>query len=148
MVRKKIKKIKRTIKATVPQLELHVFFFNHFVLFLPLLFKIAVWNKQIVAHRNVLQFTVLHIITYPVFTSKNNLDISFRLQESKIKLKIRLLSLDIHLCWWNIRRRRYHPRCNQWFFINMVYWLIDWFIYFWCLTPLSAKFQLYYGDQF
>jgi hypothetical protein len=27
-------------------------------------------------------------------------------------------------------------------------WLIDWFIYLLCLTPLSAVFQLYHGDQF
>ena len=25
---------------------------------------------------------------------------------------------------------------------------IDWFIDFWCLTPLSEIFQLYHGDQF
>jgi hypothetical protein len=26
--------------------------------------------------------------------------------------------------------------------------LFDWLIDFWCLTPLSAIFQLYHGDQF
>ena len=34
------------------------------------------------------------------------------------------------------------------FVIFLVYYWIDWLIDFWCLTPLSAIFQLYHGDQF
>ena len=33
-------------------------------------------------------------------------------------------------------------------YIRMIcYWLIDFILFFLCLTPLSAIFQLYHGDQ-
>ena len=54
---------------------------------------------------------------------------------TEIALKVALNTINLTLCQY---------------LIMMVYWelKIDWLIDFWCLTPLSAIFQLYHGDQF
>jgi hypothetical protein len=40
-----------------------------------------------------------------------------------------------------------HAKCQSFSFRYKTYIMID-LIDFWCLTPLSAIFQLYHGDQF
>ena len=61
------------------------------------------------------------------------------------------LSREVVVCFINIGKIVDHQCLNIYFWFNtyssskMFYY--DWFD-FWCLTPLSAIFQLYHGDQF
>jgi hypothetical protein len=50
------------------------------------------------------------------------------------------------LLWYPQTILPYILMCRGLFVFNNLRW--DWLIDFWCLTPLSAIFQLYHGDQF
>ena len=54
------------------------------------------------------------------------------------------LKLDVNRCFWTKCKHVYKPVVS---FIKKRICQYDWLIDFWCLTPLSAIFQLYHGDD-